>query len=392
MGAAIPNYEIDLFSRDSVRNARAVDDALREFAPVVRLADGTVMIARHADVTAGLQDWHTFSSKSRPWHDPKSLRPEILLTDDPPRHTHVRQVMTTVLSAQVLAKLRPSFERDAAALLDSLLLRQGETLDAVREITQSFVYKALPDAIGLGIAGREHMYAFSHMVWATMGPENELFREAMVNLEPVLKWLEQCCDRQNLSAGGIGMMLYGLADDGVITQAEAKLLLQTVLAAGADTTILTMANALRAFALFPSEYQKIRTDPGLVRVAFDESLRWDSPSRMAGRITTREVDIGGYAVPAGQRVGLMFAAANRDPRAWSDPDRYDLSRDLKKQVGWGYGVHACVGRILAQLEASTLLTEVARRVARIEIAAEPEPWMTTIGHGPATLPIRLYAD
>jgi cytochrome P450 len=214
----------------------------------------------------------------------------------------------------------------------------------------------------------------------------------MVNLEPVLEWLERCCDRDNLSAGGIGMALYGLADNQVITQAEAKLLLQTVLAAGADTTILTMANAIRAFGLYPKEYQKIRTDPSLVRIAFDESLRWDSPSRMAGRITTREVDIGGYAVPAGQRVGLMFAAANRDPRAWSDPDRYDLSRDLKKQVGWGYGVHACVGRVLAQLEASTLLTEVARRVARIEIAGDPEPWMTTIGHGPAKLPIRLYAD
>jgi 4-methoxybenzoate monooxygenase (O-demethylating) len=392
MGRAIPSYEVDLFSHESVRNARAVDDALREFSPVVQLDDGTVMITRHADVTAGLQDWHTFSSKSRPWHDPKSLRPEILLTDDPPRHTHVRQAMTTVLSAQVLAKLRPSFERDASALLDSLLSRQGETLDAVREITQRFVYKALPDAIGLRIEGREHMYAFSHMVWATMGPENELFREAMVNLEPVLAWLEQCCDRENLSEGGIGMALYGLADAKVITQAEAKLLLQTVLAAGADTTILTMANAIQAFALFPGEYQKIRENPALVRIAFDESLRWDSPSRMAGRITTREVDIDGYTVPAGQRVGLMFAAANRDPRAWVHPDQFDLSRDLRKQVGWGYGVHACVGRILAQLEASSLLSELARRVARIEIAGEPEPWMTTIGHGPAKLPIRLYAD
>ncbi len=390
--APFRDYEVDLFSHESVRNARAVDDALREFSPVVRLDDGTVMITRHADVTAGLQDWHTFSSKSRPWHDPKSLRPEILLTDDPPRHTHVRQAMATVLSAQVLAKLRPSFERDAAALLDSLLSRQGETLDAVREITQRFVYKALPDAIGLRIEGREHMYAFSHMVWATMGPENELFREAMVNLEPVLAWLEQCCDRENLSDGGIGMALYGLADAKVITQAEAKLLLQTVLAAGADTTILTMANAIQAFALFPGEYQKIRANPALVRIAFDESLRWDSPSRMAGRITTREVDIGGYAVPAGQRVGLMFAAANRDPRAWAHPDQFDLSRDLRKQVGWGYGVHACVGRVLAQLEASSLLSELARRVARIEIAGEPEPWMTTIGHGPAKLPIRLYAD
>jgi hypothetical protein len=88
----------------------------------------------------------------------------------------------------------------------------------------------------------------------------------------------------------------------------------------------------------------------------------------------------------------MFAAANRDPRAWERPDDYDMGRDLRKQVGWGYGIHACVGRVLAQLEAHVLLTEAARRVARFEIAAEPTPWMTTIGHGPAKLPVRLYAN
>jgi len=391
MSKAIPDYDVDIFSRESVRNARAVDDALREFAPVARLADGTVMIARYADVAAGLQDWKTYSSTSRPWHDPKSVRPEILLTDDPPRHTHVRQAMTKALSMQVLANMRSSFERDAADLLDDLVKREGEPIDAVREITQRFVYKALPDAIGMRVEGREHMHAFSHMVWATMGPENELFHEAMVDLGPVLAWLEECCNRENLRPGGIGMALYTMADEHVITQDEAKLLLQTVLAAGADTTVLTMANAMRAFALFPQEYQKLRGDPTLVRGAFDESLRWDSPSRMAGRITTREVEIDGYHVPAGQRVGLMFAAANRDARAWADPDRYDINRDLRKQVGWGYGVHACVGRVLAQLEAHVLLTEMTRRVARIELAGEPEPWMTTIGHGPATLPIRLHA-
>jgi len=392
MGQPIPEYTVDLFSHEAVRNARAVDDTLREFSPVVRLPDGTVMITRHADVAAGLADWQTFSSKSRPWHDPTSLRPEILLTDDPPRHTHVRQAISKALSNQVLGNLRPSFERDAAAIFDSLMAHEGEPIDAVHDITQRFVYKALPDAIGLKVEGREHMYAFGHMVWATMGPENDLFREAMVNIGPVVAWIEQCCDRDNLSPGGIGMILYGLADEGVISQAEAKLLLQTVLSAGADTTILTMANAMYAFAKFPQQYQRLRQEPGSVRAAFDESLRWDSPSRMAGRITTREVDIGGYTVPANQRVGLMFAAANRDPRAWENPDQYDMGRDLKKQVGWGYGVHACVGRVLAQMEAHVLLGELARRVARIEIAAEPTPWMTTVGHGPAKLPIRLYAN
>jgi cytochrome P450 len=393
MSPAIPRYDIDLFSHESVRNARAVDDAVREFSPVVQLDDGTVMITRHADVMAGLQDWQTYSSKSRPWHDPKSLRPEILLTDDPPRHTHVRQAMATVMSPQVVARLRPSLERDAAALLDEHLSRPGEVLDAVADITQRFVHKALCDAIGLRVEGREHMVAFSDMVWATMGPENALFREAMASdLGPVLAWLEQCCDRDKLAEGGIGMALYRLADEGIVSQAEAKLLLQTVLSAGSDTTFLTMANAMRAFALYPAEYQELRADPALVRAAFDESLRWDSPSRMAGRITTRAVEVGGIEIPAGQRVGLMFASANRDPRAWPEPDRYDISRDLRKQLGWGHGVHACVGRVLAQLEANALLSEVARRVSRIELAGEPEPWMTTIGHGPARLPIRLHGD
>lgn len=392
MGRAIPEYGVDLFSRESVRNARAVDDAVREFAPVVRLGDGTVMITRHADVLAGLQDWQTFSSRSRPWHDPNSMRPEILLTDDPPRHTHVRQAIAQALSPSLLAALRPGFERDAADLIKSLLAQRGDVIDAVADLTQRFVYKVLPDAIGIPLEGREHMLAFGNMVWATMGPENELFREAMVGIEPVIAWLEQCCNRENLADGGIGMTLYRIADTGSLTQAEARLLLQIVLSAGADTTILTMANAIYAFALFPDQYQRLRADLGLVRTAFDESLRWDSPSRMAGRITTREVDIEGIRIPAGQRVGLMFAAANRDPRAWSEPERYDLSRDLKRQVGWGYGVHACVGRVLAQLEAHALLTELARHVSRIELAGEVEPWMTTVGHGPARLPIRLYAD
>ena len=391
MSKPIPAYEVDLFSRESVINAAAVDDALREFAPVVRLTDGTVMITRHANVTAGLLDWKTFSNTSRPWHDPDSLRPEILLTDDPPRHTHVRAAMTKALSPALIEGMRKSFERDAVAIFDDVLEQEGSTIDAVAEITQRFIFKALPDAFGMRVEGRENMSAFGHMVWATLGPQNELFHEAMVGVEPVLAWLEECCNRENLEPGGIGMAIYSLADEKLITEKEAKLLTLTVLSAGADTTVLTMANALRAFALFPQEYRKLRADPKLVRAAFDESLRWDSPSRMAGRITTRDVDIEGHTVPANARVGLMFATANRDPRVWSEPEQYQIKRDLKKQVGWGYGIHACVGRALAQLEAHVLLSEAARRVEHFEMAGELVPWMTTIGHGPAKLPLRLYA-
>jgi len=150
-----------------------------------------------------------------------------------------------------------------------------------------------------------------------------------------------------------------------------------------------MANALRAWALFPAEYARLRAEPRKVRAAFDESLRWDSPSRMAGRMATRDVEIGEYVVPAGSKVGLMFAAANRDPRYWDAPDEYRLDRDNRHSLGWGYGVHGCVGRVLATMEAQALLGEIVRQVESIELAGPYEPWMTTVGHGPIRQPVKL---
>jgi len=393
MTKPIPDYPLDIFSKASVRDARAVDDALRESSPVVRLADGTVMLGRHEHVSTGLMDWKTWSSTSRPWHDPTSLRPEILLTDDPPRHTQVRKVIGDALGPRALDKMRGHFEAEADKLVAELRTRSGEPVDAVGDVTQRFVYQVLPDVLGIPDEGREQMHGFSHMVWATMGPPNELFHEAMAeDFGPVIEWLGSACDRSALDPDGVGAELYRAADRGQVTMDEAKLLLQTVLSAGADTTFITMANALRAWAEFPEEYAKLRADPGLLRNAFDESLRWDSPSRMAGRITTRDVEIEDYVIPAGTRCGLMFAAANRDPRYWSDPHAYKVDRDVRHGLGWGYGVHACVGRTLANLEAAALLGAIVRDVAAIEIAGDYEPWMTTVGHGPMRQPVRLHFD
>ena len=390
MTKPIPEYPHDIFTPEAVRNARGIDDALREFAPVVRLADGTHMLGRHEHVAAGLLDWKAFSSTSRPWHDPNSPRPEILLTDDPPRHTQVRKVIADTLSPRALERVKGIFEVRAQELLERLRAREGEAVDAVSDISQAYVFQVLPDILGLPEEGREHMHGFSEMVWATMGPPGELFDQAMQHdYSAVVQWLETQCERDALDPEGIGAEIYRAADRGQVTLPESKLLLQTVLSAGADTTFITMANALRAWALFPGEYAKLRAEPRKVRAAFDESLRWDSPSRMAGRITMRDVEIDDYLIPAGTRCGLMFAAANRDPRFWDAPDEYRLDRDTKHSLGWGYGVHGCVGRTLAMLEAQALLGAIVDQVESIELAGPYEPWMTTVGHGPIRQPVRL---
>jgi cytochrome P450 len=386
-------YDGDLFNAAAVRNARAVDDELRERAPVVKLSrENVTMIARYEHVAAGLRDWKTFSSTSRPWHDPKSVRPELLLTDDPPKHTAVRAVVANALAPQALAKMADAFRADAEILVSGLKAKSGTVIDAVAEITRPFVYKVLPDLLGIPVPGREHMYAFGNMVWATMGPMNELFAAAMQDTTPVIEWAGRCCKRENLDPQGLGMQMFQAADRGEITPQEAELLVGILLSAAADTTIITMANAIRAFCIYPEQYQLVRQNPTLVRAAFEESLRWDSPSRMAGRIAMRDVEIDGVVIPRGERCGLMFAAANRDPRKWTEPDRFDVQRDNRGHVGWGYGVHSCVGRVLAGLEADALLGAVVRHIERFEPAGEPEPWMTTIGHGPERLPVRLCAD
>jgi cytochrome P450 len=390
MALSTPVCHDDIFSRAAVRNARAVDDALREMGPVVKLArENITMVARHEHVSEGLKDWQAFSSTSRPWHDPNSVRPEILLVDDPPRHTAVRPVIASALSPKALAKMATAFSADADALLQEV--KELKTIDAVAAISRPFVYKVLPDLLGLPEAGREYMTAFGHMVWATLGPQNELFHEAMENVGPVIEWVDRCCNRENLDPDGLGMQMFLAADRGAITQDEAKLLVVILLSAAADTTVMTVSTAMRAFSLFPDQYRELRRDPTLARSAFEESLRWDSPSRMAGRIAMRDVEIDGYVISKGERCGLMFAAANRDPRKWADPDRFDIRRDLRGNLGWGYGVHACVGRTLALLEAEALLGALIKHIERFEPAGEPEPWMTTIGHGPASLPVRIRA-
>jgi len=392
MTTPIPTTDIDMFSAESVRNARSVDDDLREMAPVVWLErEKIAMLGRHEHVSKYLVDWKSFSSTSRPWHDPNSVRPEILLTDDPPRHTQVRAVIGRALSPKAMKEMEDRFRREAEVLVDDLLARTGEEIDAVSGITARYVHKVLPDIMGLPEEGREAMTPFGNAVWATMGPMNDLFHDAMAQAGNSFEWVDKACSRESVRPDSLGGEMYAAAARGEISEQDAKLLTLTILSAGSDTTVITMANALNAFARFPDQYQILREDPSLLRNAFDEALRWDSPSRMAGRIAKQDVQVEDYVIPEGTRCGLMFSTANRDPRKWDAPERYDIRRDLRGQVGWGQGIHMCVGKALAQAEADALLGEIVRRVARIEPAGEPEPWMTTIGHGPIKVPVRLHA-
>ena len=149
----------------------------------------------------------------------------------------------------------------------------------------------------------------------------------------------------------------------------APLIVRSLLTAGVGTTVHGLSAVIHAFVQQPDQWDRLRAEPGLARVAFDEAVRLESPVQTFFRTTTRDVDVDGVVIPDGHKVLLVLAAANRDPRRWAEADRFDLSRDPSGHVGFGMGIHQCVGQHIARLEAEAVLTAMARRIRRIEATA-----------------------
>jgi cytochrome P450 len=157
-----------------------------------------------------------------------------------------------------------------------------------------------------------------------------------------------------------------------------------------DTTVIGLGCALDGLARDPAQWQLLRDDPALAGPAFEEALRYASPVQTFFRTTTREVQVGGVTLGAGEKVLLFLAAANRDPRRWDNPGHFDIRRRAVGHVGFGFGIHACVGASLARLEGEVLLQALARQVAALEPAGQPERRLNNTLSGFASLPLTLH--
>jgi cytochrome P450 len=387
--------DADPFTVEAVTDPQTFDGALRELAPAVHITKYDIWaIGRHDDVHAAAKDFDAFSSTSRPFHDPASIRPEILLTDDPPEHPRVRTVIQRAISPAAMKRMRAQFEEAAEALVERLLggLGPGQSidLDGRHDLAAPFILRVFPDAIGLPEEGREHLIRFGDAAFNTFGPPNEIFEEGLAKGAEALEWVAVNCKPEVMGPGGMGAQIYAAAEAGEVTWQEAELLVLTLFSAGSDTTMFGIGSLLQAFAEFPDQWDLLRAEPSLARASFEEILRYDCPARYGGRVTTRAVDVGGVEIPEGAKVLLLWMAAGRDARRWEDPERYDLRRKLTGHVGLGFGIHACVGQALARMEGECLMAALSRRVSRIELAGDPVPALNMAAHGHERLPLRLH--
>jgi cytochrome P450 len=391
----IPEVLVDPFCREFLLNPERYYAGLQTPGPVIWLSSYQVRaMARWPEVSAALQDWQTFSSaagvgledfrKTKPWR-PSSL----LLEVDPPIHTRTRRVMSRILSKMALEALRAEWTLKADALVDKLT--KSGTFDAIGDLAAAFPLQVFPDAVGLPTAGRENLLPFGNMVFNSFGPRNDIFYESVRRAEQVVTWIMDQCRREVLRPGGFGSQVFEGVDRGELTAQEAPVLVRSMLTAGLDTTVSALGSALYAFALFPDQYQILRDDPTRVRASFDEVVRWASPVQTFFRTTTRSVSIAGVTIPGDAKVLLFLGAANRDPERWPDPHRFDITRKTLGHVGFGSGIHGCVGQMVARLEVEVVLHALIRRVASIKIVGEPRRHPNNTLRALSSLPVCVMA-
>ena len=385
--AGVPHTSLDPFSLDFLRDPHPAHEALREAGPIVWLEKyRAYAAARHAEVRQILNDPVTFCSsrgvglsdfqREKPWRPPS-----VVLERDPPEHDRARSVLNRALSATVMRSLRARFAEAAGELARKV------RFDAVADCAEVYPMMVMPEAIGLSNQGREHLLPYAAAVFNMFGPDNELRRAAVAQMAPHVEWIASQCKREALSDNGIGATIHAGADAGEVTRQEAELLVRSLLSAGFDTTVHGLGVAIRQLALNPDQFAALRADPSKARAAFEGTVRLETPVQTFFRTTTREVEIGGATIPAGEKVLMLLGAANRDPRKWPDPDRYDIDRPTAGHVGFGAGVHMCVGQLLARLEGETLLGTFARVFARIEPDGEPTPLLNNTLRGWTRLPV-----
>ncbi|MFG1995354.1 cytochrome P450 [Actinoplanes sp. NPDC048988] len=370
---SLPVSDADPFDHENLEDPGPMHEKLREAGPVVHLTRyDTYALARYEHVYAALTDWQRFESGAgvglsnfrteKPWRPPS-----LLLEADPPRHDAPRRVLSKIVGPRSLHRLRERWAAEAAELVDRVLA-QGDTADAVPALAEAFPLRVFPDAVGIPAEGRESLLPYGDHLFNAFGPSNDLVANGIPRVAELSAWVNAQCARDMLTPDGFGAAIWAAADRGELTPEQAPLVVRSLLSAGVDTTVHGLSAVLYAFATNPAQWQRLREQPSLARVAFDEAVRWESPVQTFFRTATTDVTVDGHVIPTGAKILMFLGAANRDPRRWDDPDHFDLSRDPSGHVGFGMGIHQCVGQHIARLEAESLVTALARRVARLELA------------------------
>ncbi|MEU4555067.1 cytochrome P450 [Micromonospora violae] len=353
---------------------------------------GLWLISRHAHVRQALADAATFANALTlaPVYEvcPAALNvimqidaPPTTAAADPPTHPRTRRALRATFAntaERVEAEYGAIVRRRVDQLVSRLAARQGDQVDLIPEFATELPLLVVLDILGVPDAdiGRIRRWADGQiaLIWGQPDPAEQV-RLA----QGLLEFWHYCEDlvRQRMDNADQGddfisrALTYRDDDDTVLTVPEVASLAFNLLVAGHETTAGLLAHALDQALSAPGRWSAIAADPGLVPAFVGETLRFAPAIDGWLRVTTRVVTVGEVTIPAGARCLLLIGAANRDPAAFHDPDRFDPQRtDVGNHLSFGQGPHFCIGAGLARLEAGIALSRLAEAIPGLRLSPE----------------------
>jgi cytochrome P450 len=379
---------INPYSRSHLGNPHPVYAALREERPVhLNERPQFWAISRFEDVEAALRQWPVFSSASGITLDGFSgIKPMIILMD-PPRHAELRRVLQKAFTAKRIGAQECLLRHTARALLDEI--SSEDEVDLVSRFTGPFPIMVIAEMLGVDPCDRDLFKEWSNGIMATVAGDYE---SLVSNYEHIFDYFRgviaarRSSPHDDLLTALVQAEVDGhkLADDDILGFCALLLI------AGNETTTNLLGNAATVLAAHPDARAEIVADMSLLPNAIEEVLRFEGPVPTLTRTTTTDIEISGHTISAGEKVMLLLAAANRDPRIFDDADCFDIHRLGRRHIAFGSGIHFCMGANLARLEARVALEELLRRFPEYRVTADTVSYFNTPSiRGPKALRVRL---
>ncbi|MDH6145562.1 cytochrome P450 [Kitasatospora sp. GP30] len=380
MPTTTPSSATDLFTHalqhDNRANPYPYFARMRQ-QPVTRMDDGTWLVSGHHEITQLLRDPRI--SADRLNSNTQKGAPKSLLVLDPPRHDQLRRLVTQEFIPRITG-MRDHIHDLVTHLLDAHTSQQPGQLDVVTDLAYPLPVTVICELLGVPRQDEPVFGSLARRLTRGLDPIGTQTAEELHELQQarieLIQYLEGLIEKRRTNPGDdlLSGLMFSQNPAGQMGPIDLRITLGLLLIAGHETTVNLIANGTLALLRNPDALTRLRTDPDLATPLVEEVLRYDPPVQMSGRSALADIDIAGTTIPKGARIRLMLAAGNRDAHRFPDPDRFIPDRPDNAHLGFGGGLHYCIGATLARTEAQIALTALARRLASPRLVTDPPPY------------------
>jgi len=390
MAKKTPICDVDFYAESTISDPVSAYADMLKLGSVVWLAKNNLhAICGFDALTESLRNHKVFLSGKGVSID-ESVNKLLIgstLHSDPPQHDVTRAITFAPLTPKALEAVKDRVANEAIYIADKMTARKE--FDAAKDLAPYLPLTVVRDLVGLGDHGKTNMLDWGAATFELMGDPGVRRDSAVGRLKELRSFLENDKTLDNLSADGWAKRATVRGIEDGFEPSRAAELMRDYIAPSLDTTISAIGYAIKLFAQYPDQWTKLRADRSLIKNAIEEIVRLNTPIRAFTRFIAEDVEVDGVHLKKNTRVLMVFGAANRDPKRFPNPNEFDIERNARGHVGFGHGVHACLGMHLARLEMTCLFDALADRISRFQLRGPVLPSINSTIHSLASVPIKI---